>query len=167
MSARIWFDAGFTPWSAKTLRMANSCPCFQASSNRSLATFSLAVTPRTSVGSTGIPPGDQRDRLDARGPGADDRDPLAGEVNALVGPLAGEVHLASEPVGALDIERLGHRKAAAGDDGVPAPQLGPAVGHDAPPLLLLVPACGGDGGAELDVRAQAVAVGHEPEVVQD
>ena len=50
--------------------------------------------------------GDDRDRLDARRPGADDGHPLAREVDALVGPPAGEVDRTGEPVAALDVGRL-------------------------------------------------------------
>ena len=67
--------------------------------------------------------GDERDGLDARRAGADDRDPLAREVDALVRPAAGEVDLAGETAGAFDVGRLGHRKAAGGHDVVPAPDL--------------------------------------------
>ena len=55
------FEAGFTPWSAKTLRMPNSSPCSQAVSKRSRRTASLAVPPRMSVGSIGTPPRDHRE----------------------------------------------------------------------------------------------------------
>ena len=111
--------------------------------------------------------GDERDGLDARRAGADDRDPLAREVDTLVRPAAGEVDLAGETAGAFDVGRLGHREAAGGHDVVPAPDLRPAAGGEPPPVLLLVPAGGGDGGGKLDVRTQPVAVGHELEVVQD
>src|SRR6516162_11720043 len=65
--------------------------------------------------------GDERDDLDARRAGADDRDPLAREVDALVRPAAGEVGPAGEAAGALDVGRLRHGKATGGHDVVPAP----------------------------------------------
>ena len=111
--------------------------------------------------------GDERDGLDARRTGSDDRDPLAREVSALVRPAAREVDLPGETARAFDVGRLGHRKTAGGHDVVAAPDLLPAVGRDPPPLLRLVPARRGDGGRKLDVRAQPVAVGHESEVLQD
>ena len=111
--------------------------------------------------------GDERDGLDAGRAGADDRDPLAGEVDALVRPAAGEVDRPGETSGPFDVRRLRHRQAAGGHDVVPAPHLPVAVGRDHPLFRRLVPASRGDGGRELDVRAQLVAVGHEPQVVQD
>ena len=56
--------------------------------------------------------GDERDRLHRRRAGADDRDPLPGEVDAFVRPTAGEVHVAGEPVGSFDVDLLRHRQAA-------------------------------------------------------
>ncbi len=56
--------------------------------------------------------GDERDGLHARRPGADDRDSLPREVDAFVRPTAGEVHLAAEAIGTLDVDLLGHRQAA-------------------------------------------------------
>ena len=50
--------------------------------------------------------GDDRDRLDARRAGADDADPLAGEVHRLVGPVAGVVHGPRKRVDAREIRRL-------------------------------------------------------------
>ena len=47
--------------------------------------------------------GDDRDRLDRRRAGADDADPLAGEVDALVRPVAGVV-----PVGPRSVSRPGN-----------------------------------------------------------
>src|SRR5215475_13445068 len=82
-------------------------------------------------------------------------------------PSAGEVDLAGETVRALNIERLRHRKAAAGHDAVPGPDHASAISPDTPALLLLIPAGGGDGSGKLDTRAQPVAVGYEPEVVKD
>jgi hypothetical protein len=111
--------------------------------------------------------GDERDGLDARRTGSDDRDPLAREVSTLVRPAAGEVDLPGETAGAVDVGRLGHRQAASGHDVVPAPHLPAAAGRDHPLFPRFIPAGGGDGGGKLDVRAQPVAVGHEPEVIQD
>jgi hypothetical protein len=111
--------------------------------------------------------GDQRDGLHARGPGADHADPLAGQVHAPVRPAAGEVHLAAEPVGAGDVEVLGHRQAARGHHVVARGQPRSGVGADAPEPGRLVPRGLGDPGAEPDVAAQVVALGHELQVAQD
>ena len=56
---------------------------------------------------------DDRDRLDGGGAGADHRDALAGEVDAVMRPSAGVVRLALEALGALDVGRLRQRQAAA------------------------------------------------------
>ena len=72
---------------------------------------------------------DERDGLDAGGAGADDRNALAGEVDALVRPAAGEVDLALETLGAGDVGRLRQRQAAGGHHEVAARDgLGAAVG---------------------------------------
>ncbi|MEL7114833.1 MAG: NAD(P)-binding protein, partial [Pseudomonadota bacterium] len=56
------------------------------------------------------------DRLDARGAGADDRDPLAGEIDARVRPGAGLVDRLAECVPPGKVDRVGHRQAAGGHD---------------------------------------------------
>src|SRR5262249_4379846 len=81
-------------------------------------------------------------------------------------PPTGDVDLAGEAAGAFDIGRLRQRQATAGHHVVPASHLLTAVGREAPALLALVPSRGGDAGGELDVGAQAVAVGHEAEILE-
>jgi len=51
--------------------------------------------------------GDQRDRLDARGSGADDPDRLAGKIDALVRPAVGPVDCAGEILHSRNIDILG------------------------------------------------------------
>jgi hypothetical protein len=104
---------------------------------------------------------DQRDRLDTRRSGADDGHPLAVEVDALVGPGAGEVDLAPEPLGSLDVRRLGEGEASAGHHVEAAAQLRLAVGSDVPTVDGRIPDGRLDAGGELDVTAQVVAIGHE------
>ena len=83
--------------------------------------------------------GDDRDGLDRRRAGADDGDALAREVDALVRPAAGEVHVARERVGAGDVDLLRHRQAAGRHDVEPAAELLALRGAHAPPLLGVVP----------------------------
>ena len=54
--------------------------------------------------------GDHRDRLHAARPGADDADPLAGEVDAVVGPRTGVVPVALERVEARDVRAPGRSR---------------------------------------------------------
>ena len=112
-------------------------------------------------------PGDQGDRLDARGAGSDHGDTSAGEVDAVVGPATGEVDVTAEPVHPGDVRRLRHGQAAAGHD-VPAAGDGLAgVGGHRPPVTPVVPVGGGDAGTEHDVATEVVAVGHVPQIGQD
>ena len=58
--------------------------------------------------------GDDRDRLDGRRPGADDPDPLTGEVHRLMGPPPGVERRALERLGARDVGDVGGAQAARG-----------------------------------------------------
>ena len=60
--------------------------------------------------------GDQRNRLDARGSRADDRDALARELDVLARPAAGKVDLTLEIANPVDLRRLGRAEAAARHD---------------------------------------------------
>ena len=62
--------------------------------------------------------------LDAGGPRADERNPLAGEVDAVVRPCAGVVPVALEPIEARDVGDDG--AAARGDDGAAEGEAAPA-----------------------------------------
>ena len=111
--------------------------------------------------------GDERDGLHARRAGADDRDSLAGEVDALVRPAAGEVDLACEPIGTLDVDLLGHRQAAGGHDVEAAGEVVARVGVQPPERGRVVPHGSGDARREVDVAPQVVPLGDELEVSQD
>ncbi len=110
---------------------------------------------------------DDRDRLDAGRPGADHGDTLAGEVDTVVGPTVGEVDLASEPLGSLDVGDLRHRQAAGGHHIELRRHVGARVGVKRPPIGVVVPVGGRDAGAESDVASQVVLVGHELGVAED
>ena len=60
--------------------------------------------------------GDDRDGLDARGAGADDADPLAGEIHFLVRPRAGVIRPAGEVVDSWKRRHVGRRQAPDGGD---------------------------------------------------
>ena len=96
------------------------------------------------------------------------RDALAGEVDALVRPAAGEVHLAREAIGALDVDLLRHRQAAGGHDVEAARDL-VARGRCARchAATAVVPHCALDPGRELDVAAEVVLVGDVLRVAED
>ena len=111
--------------------------------------------------------GDERDRLDARRSGTDHRDPLAGEVHRIVGPVAGEVHLAREPLEAADVGLLGYGQASGGHHQMAATDLVAAVGADPPCRRRVVPVRLRDPGAERDVAAQVELVRDVVEVSQD
>ncbi len=110
---------------------------------------------------------DVRDRLDRRRAGADDRDALAGEVDALVRPLARQVGLAGESLRAGDVGVLRHRERAGRHHVVTGSDLVAGGGVDVPTRCVLVPDGAVDGGLEPDVTAQVVAVGDVVEVAQD
>ena len=110
---------------------------------------------------------DQRDRLDARRAGTDHGDPLAGEVDALVGPASGHVGVTAEPFDAGDVDFLGHREATGRHD-VPLGVVDVTVlGRDRPPARSVVPRRAGHPGLEADVAAQVVAIGDVLQVTQD
>ena len=64
--------------------------------------------------------GDQRDRLDARRSRADHGDALAGEIDAVMRPAAGEIDLALEILDAVDLRRLRRGETAGGHDVIAA-----------------------------------------------
>ena len=76
--------------------------------------------------------GDQRDRLDARRSRADDRDALAGELDLLMRPAAGEIDLALEVLDAIDLRRLGRGETAGGHDVIAAGYGRAVVGREQP-----------------------------------
>ena len=111
--------------------------------------------------------GDQRDRLDAGRPRADHRDALAGEIDALMRPAAGEIDLALEILDAVDLRRLGRGETAGGHDVIAAGYAGTAVGLEQPASGRFIPVRRGHLGVEADIRPQVVAIGNEAEIAQD
>ena len=111
--------------------------------------------------------GDQRDRLDARRARADHGDALAGQIDLLVRPAAGEVDFALEVADAVDLRRLGRGEAAARHDVVAAGDRRAIACRQMPALGILVPFRFGDRRAEPDVPSQVVAIGDEAEIAQD
>ena len=111
--------------------------------------------------------GDDRDRLDGRRAGADHAHPLAGEVDALVGPRAGVVRRPLERVGAGDLGRVGGAEAAGGHDDEAGRHVVALVGADAPGAGGLVEGGGRHLRLELDVLAEVEAVGDVVGVGED
>ena len=83
--------------------------------------------------------GDQRDRLNARRAGADHGDALAGEVDAVMRPAAGEIDLALEILDAVDLRRLRRRETAGRHDVMAAGDRRAVVGGEQPAFGRLVP----------------------------
>ena len=111
--------------------------------------------------------GDDRDRLDGGRAGADHRDALALEVDAVMRPAAGEVDRALEVVHAVEFRRLGLRQAAGRHDVVAAGDGRAVVRREQPTLLRLIPGGAEHAGAEANVPAQIVTIGDEAEIAQD
>jgi hypothetical protein len=102
--------------------------------------------------------GDQRDRLDPRRPGADDRDPLAGEVDVVMRPAGRVEGGAGERAETRDFRQLRRRQDTRGEDEEPRFDGLAAVGRHPPAARALVPPCPDDAGVELDVAAQPEAI---------
>ena len=111
-----------------------------------------------------------RDRLDAGRAGADDADPLAGEVDALVRPAAPVwYHLALEGVQARDVGDVGRRQAAGRHDAGTRPTIASpsSVRTVQRPVALVEVARAVTRVLERDVAAQVEPVGDVVEVAQD
>ena len=111
--------------------------------------------------------GDDRDRLHGGRAGADDRDALAGEVDALLRPVAGVVAGAREGVEARELRRVGRGQAARGHDAVGCRHAGAVARSPAPSGPGLVEGRRLHARVELDVAAQVEAVGDVVGVAQD
>ncbi len=111
--------------------------------------------------------GDDRNRLDRRRPGTDDRHPLPGEVDLVVRPTTGEVGLAGKPFGPGHVGHLGYRQASGRHHVEPCRHVVAHIGVHCPPLRRVVPRGRGDPGLEPDVAPQVVLVGNEVGVAQD
>ncbi len=111
--------------------------------------------------------GDEGDGLDARGAGPDHSYSLAREVDAFVGPPAGEVNVALEAVGVLDVGDLGRRQASRRHDEAAAGDLVARARAHSPRRGGLVPRGLLDAGGEADVAAEVVLVGDVLQVPED
>src|SRR3954453_10092156 len=111
--------------------------------------------------------GNQRDRLDPRRAGADDRNALAGELDLLMWPAAGEINLTFEVFDAIDLRRLGRGEAAGGHDVVAAGDGIAVVSREQPAFCSLVPSRGRHLGIKADLATQVIAVRDKTEIAQD
>ena len=107
---------------------------------------------------------DGGDDLHAARPGADDRDPLAGEVDRRRRPQPGVVRLTPEVLASGHVRVVGHREDAGGGDQEPRPDLGAVAVRDRPARRRLVVDGGRDPGPEADVAPQVEPVHHVVEV---
>ncbi len=111
--------------------------------------------------------GDDRDRLDARRPGADDRDPLAGEVDRFVRPPPRVEEAAAVVAHARELGGVGRREAPGGHHDELRCDLLAGVGGDPPGCARLVEVSADDSRLERDVAAQVEPVGDVLRVPQD
>src|SRR5579875_744551 len=105
--------------------------------------------------------------LDAAGPGADHRYPLAGEVHRLHWPEPGVVGLAAESVASWHVGDVGHRQHAGGRHQEARPDFRAVVGGDLPHTVELVPRGRHDPRAEAHVTAQVEPVDDVVEIALD
>ena len=111
-------------------------------------------------------PDDLRDDLDRAGAGADHRDPLTGQVDAVV-PFRGMESGTTEFVATFDVgQGRDVQRARARDQELPD-EFAAVFGEDVPALLAVVPVGPVDVRIELDVPAQPVFLGDPLEVVPD
>ena len=107
---------------------------------------------------------DDRDCLHRAGAGADDADPLPGEVDGVMGPQAGVVALAAERVRAGERRGVGHRQCPDGGDEVVGLDALARVGRDRPQACVFVEGRGLHSRVEGDVAEQVVPLGDVLEV---
>src|SRR5919112_2826176 len=110
--------------------------------------------------------GDLRGDLDAGRAGADDSDPLAGELDALVGPLGGVIPVAGEGLYAGYVRHVRRRQSAQGGDEEPRREDIAGVRADLPTVRLLVENRLCHARPELDVPVQVEPFGYVLEVAQ-
>ncbi len=111
--------------------------------------------------------GDDRDRLHGRGAGADDRHPLAREVDLLVRPVPGVVAVALEGIEALELGQVGRGQAPRRHDAVPGRGAGAVAGLDDPASLRFIEYRRRHARVELDVAAQVEAIRHVVGIAQE
>ena len=108
--------------------------------------------------------GDLLDRLHRGGAGTDDADPLAGEIDAFLGPAMGMARQALEARNAGDVRhRRGRKNADGGDQKLRRIAAAP-VQHDLPAARLFAVMRRRDSAVELDIATQVEFVGHVVEV---
>src|SRR5262249_12499638 len=104
--------------------------------------------------------GDDRDRLDRRRARTDHADTKAGEVDALMRPLAGVLDGALEILDAGEFRPVWRRQATYRHDAELGADLVVAIGFDVPAFRALVPDGRCHTGVEHDVATQPEAVGN-------
>ncbi len=110
---------------------------------------------------------DDRNRLNARGSGSDDRHPLAGEINVIIRPVRGVVDLATEGVQAAEVRGHRGRQRSRGHQAEPCCEHLTGIGGDRPAQCGLVEHRRDDTGVERDVAAQVEFVGDPVQVGED
>ena len=108
-----------------------------------------------------------RRHLNAGGAGADLTDPLARQVNALMGPFPSVVPIAFKPLEARNVRNICVRQTAHRGDEKPSAKHLAALGRDHPLVRVFIERCAGHRGVQLDVAPQVELVGHKVEVAAD
>ena len=111
--------------------------------------------------------GNDRNGLNSGRSGADDPNPLAGEVDALVRPFAGMVPLALKGLETLDVRHLRGRETADRGNQERGGDTFAGIRFYIPPIGLLVKHGGGNPRVELDVPAQVQLVRYKIQIAQD
>src|ERR1051325_2223313 len=112
-------------------------------------------------------PGDDRYRLDARRAGANDTDPQAGEIGALMRPQASVVPFPLETLQTRVVRRPRRRKIARRHDAEPRGRDAAFVSRHGPCVALAVEGGLLDPSVEFDIAPQIETIGHMIHVTQD
>jgi hypothetical protein len=110
---------------------------------------------------------DERDRLDRGGAGADHRDALAPEIDAVMRPVARLVPFPLEAIEPRKGRRLRRRETPRRHDAEPRRDFVAAIGSDSPLTCCFVEYGFGDAGRELDVAPQVEPVRDMADIFQD
>ncbi len=111
--------------------------------------------------------GDDRDQLDTGRARADDADPLSGEIEAFLGPAAGEQRGPGEVGHPGDVGFQRHRQDAGGSDHKRCGEGLTRLGSHRPGRGLLVEGHRDDLGVERDIAAKVEPIGNEVQVGLD
>jgi hypothetical protein len=111
--------------------------------------------------------GHDRDDLRAGRSGADDADPLAGEVDRLVGPARGHIELALETLQPFDVRILGLGQTADGAYEIAGRDFVAAIGFHRPALAVVIEPRGDHARLETNVLLQVEAIGDVLGVSED